>query len=76
LQNGEILGDKIQHLNYTVYKVRVQNSDIKKGKSAGYRMIYYLKVKSEIILVSIYSKTEQSNITTNEIKRIIENNND
>ncbi len=75
LQNGEIPGDQIQHLGYTIYKLRVKNSDIKKGKSAGYRVIYYLKINTEIILVSVYAKSEQADITANEIKSIIEQHN-
>lgn len=71
LQQGELLGDKVQHSGYSVYKVRVKNSDIQKGKSAGYRVIYYLKTQTEIILITIYSKSEQSDVSVNEIKRII-----
>lgn len=71
LQRGELSGDRIQQSSHVVYKLRVKNSDIKKGKSAGYRVIYYLKTESEIILITIYSKSEQSDINVSEIKRII-----
>lgn len=71
LQQGELLGDRIQHSGYIVYKLRVKNSDNRKGKSAGYRVIYYLKTAENIVLVTIYSKSEQSDITTNELKTII-----
>jgi mRNA-degrading endonuclease RelE of RelBE toxin-antitoxin system len=74
LQTGELLGDKVQHIGYSVYKCRLKNSDRQKGKSAGYRIIYYLKTSTEIILITIYSKSEQADISANEIKSIIENN--
>lgn len=43
LGKGEIVGDKIPGVKYSVFKVRILNSDIQKGKSAGYRLIYYFK---------------------------------
>ena len=72
LEAGKSLGDQIKGVNYTVYKVRVKNTDIKKGKRAGYRLIYYIKPTSKIVLVTIYSKTEQGDIAADMICRIIE----
>ena len=69
---GKTLGEQIKGVNYTVYKVRVKNTDIKKGKRAGYRLIYYIKTTSKTVLVTIYSKTEQGDITADNIRRIIE----
>ena len=43
LQSGNTPGDRLQGLDYQVFKVRLKNSDIQKGKSAGYRVIYYLQ---------------------------------
>ncbi|MEA5480005.1 hypothetical protein VB774_20445 [Pseudanabaena galeata UHCC 0370] len=40
LQSGEVLGDRLSGLDIVVFKVRVKNSDIQKGKSGGYRLIY------------------------------------
>ncbi len=65
------MGDRIQHSGYVIYKLRVKNSDNRKGKSAGYRIIYYVKTAANIVLVPIYSKSEQSDITANELKTII-----
>ena len=58
-------------LELYVYKVRVKNSNIKKGKSAGYRLIYLLESKTSILLLTIYSKSEQEDITINEINSIL-----
>lgn len=71
LQQGEILGAKVPGAQYTVFKVRVRNSDIHKGKSAGYRMIYYLRTAQYVILVTIYSKSDQSDISTKRIASIL-----
>lgn len=35
LQSGDLVGDQIQNTGYTVFKVRIKNSDIQKGKSGG-----------------------------------------
>ena len=72
LQDGELSGDLIQHIGYSVYKVRIKNSDNNKGKSAGYRMIYYVKQQDSIILLTLYSKSEQADISAQEIQAIIE----
>ena len=50
-------------LSHNCFKIRLQNSSTKTGKSGGFRIIYYyLSPKTDIYLLSIYSKTEQSNI--------------
>lgn len=72
LQLGEIIGDQIPNSPYTVFKVRVKNSDNQKGKSGGYRFIYYLKTVNKIILVTIYSKSDQQDIAITKIKQIID----
>jgi mRNA-degrading endonuclease RelE of RelBE toxin-antitoxin system len=71
LEAGETPGDQIQGVGHTVYKVRVRNSDAKRGKSGGYRIIYYLPTQESVLLVTIYSKTEQSDIDDAEVARII-----
>jgi len=72
IQEGNFLGDQISRTQgYTIFKVRVKNRDIPKGKRSGYRFIYYLKTHKEIILITIYSKTEQSDIAPEKIRQII-----
>ncbi len=56
---GELPGDRITELNLEIYKVRVKNINNHKGKSSGYRLIYYVKTLDRIILVTIYAKSEQ-----------------
>lgn len=71
LQAGQILGEQIPNVGDPVFKVRVRNRDIQKGKSAGYRLIYYLKTNTKIILLTIYSKSDQADITPQEIRDIL-----
>ncbi len=68
---SETPGDQITGTNYTLYKVRAKNSDSQRGKSGGYRIIYYLKTETHCILVAIYSKSDQGDITTEELNRLL-----
>lgn len=71
LEDGSLPGDQIQGVNLAVLKVRIQNTDIQKGKRSGYRCIYYLETKNKIFLVTIYSKLDRSDISAKEIKQIL-----
>jgi mRNA-degrading endonuclease RelE of RelBE toxin-antitoxin system len=71
LQNGELPGDQVTGTSFTIFKVRVPNRDVQRGKSGGYRVIYYLQTQADIILVTIYSKTEQADISAAQIRRIV-----
>ncbi|MDF0556696.1 type II toxin-antitoxin system RelE/ParE family toxin [Kamptonema sp. UHCC 0994] len=71
LQVGELPGNQISGIDDIVFKVRVKNSDIKKGKSAGYRLIYHVQIPTIIFLMTIYAKSEQVDISASEICRII-----
>lgn len=71
LEAGEIPGDQIQGVGRTVYKVRIKNSDALRGKSGGYRIIYYLHTEGSVLLITIYSKTDQSDIDAAELVNII-----
>jgi len=71
LQAGEIPGDQVPEMDYTVFKVRVKNSTIQKGKSAGYRVLYYLKSSDRIVLITMYSKSDRSDIATEEVRDVL-----
>ena len=55
-----------------IYKIRIQNSSINKGKSAGFRVIYYYN-QNNIYLLTIYSKSDISNISDKKILQILKN---
>ena len=71
LKTGDIVGDQIAGTDYSVFKVRIKNSDVKKGKSAGYRLVYQLRDRTYILLVLLYSKSDQQDVTAEEINRAI-----
>src|SRR3974390_18663 len=71
LTSGNKPGDQVPRVSYEVFKVRAKNSDASKGKSGGYRLIYFVRSDVEIVLVTVYSKTEQSDIAPEDIRQII-----
>ncbi len=73
LQAGNFIGDRIPGMgkDYVVLKVRVKNSNLKKGKSAGYRLIYQVESTTSVLLLTIYSKSDREDISTNEIRSIL-----
>ena len=80
LAMGELLGDRVPKVNLKeideeIKKVRVINSDTKKGQSNGYRLIYYVvKNDGTIFLLTVYYKKDKENITPEEIAQIIKEN--
>jgi mRNA-degrading endonuclease RelE of RelBE toxin-antitoxin system len=72
LQSGDLPGDQIPGVNLTVFKVRLQNSDIQKGKRSGYRCIYYLKTDFDIIMITIYSKSDQADVSAARIRSVLQ----
>jgi mRNA-degrading endonuclease RelE of RelBE toxin-antitoxin system len=72
LDAGERPGDQIQEIDREVYKVRVKNTDARRGKSGGYRILYCLQTAGDVVLVTIYSKSDQSDIDDAEVRRIIQ----
>lgn len=71
LATGATPGDRIPGVSFELYKVRARNTDRVRGKSGGYRIIYQQQSETTIILITIYSKTEQSDIALQEIQSII-----
>ncbi len=71
LQAGALPGNQVPGVGASIFKVRVRNRDAARGKRGGYRLLYYLQTPTEIILVTIYSKSEQSDISAEEIRRIL-----
>ena len=69
LEDNPTLGTS---LGNNTFKIRVKNSDLNKGKSAGYRVITYcINELKEISLVTIYSKSDKENILELELIELI-----
>ncbi|SFV71220.1 hypothetical protein MNB_SV-13-1728 [hydrothermal vent metagenome] len=59
-------------LKSNVFKVRIKNSDKNKGKSAGYRLISYIKIiKNELHLLYIYDKSKIINLKEEDIDKLV-----
>lgn len=71
LQQGQLIGNQISGVSQVVFKARAKNSDIPTGKSGGYRIIYQVFSGEIILLLIIYAKSDQVNITVSEIEQII-----
>lgn len=72
LKRGETPGDQVQGVGYPVYKARLKNRDARRGKSGGYRAMYYLETAQQVVMITIYSKSDQGDIPVVVIRRIIE----
>ena len=60
------------NLGNNIYKIRMAISSKRKGKSGGARIITYFVDKDNIVyLLSIYDKSEEADISDNEIKKIL-----
>ncbi len=72
MEYGRISGVPIPGLSDKVCKIRAGSSDMKRGKSGGYRIIYYFeKEKSEVFLLTVYAKARNENIPIKDIQAIL-----
>jgi len=56
-----------------IRKLRLRNSDMKRGKSGGYRLLYLFDQTSEsIYFLLLYAKSDRENITQHEIQELLE----
>ncbi|OCL89479.1 type II toxin-antitoxin system RelE/ParE family toxin [Arcobacter porcinus] len=73
IQDITINGNLGVNLGSNIYKKRVKNSSIPTGRSGGFRVIIFHQIEENIVLISIYSKTEKANISDKEIDDILKN---
>lgn len=71
LENGSFIGDQIPGSEFTVFKVRARNRDIPTGKSGGYRLIYQVLSSECVLLLLIYAKSDQVDVSIAEIEEAI-----
>jgi len=72
LEQDDRPGDKIPNVGYDVYKVRLGNPEAGRGKRGGFRVVYYIRRKDSMLLLTLYAKTEREDIPPEQIRRIIE----
>jgi mRNA-degrading endonuclease RelE of RelBE toxin-antitoxin system len=65
-------GDAIPGLRNKVHKLRLASSALMRGKSGGFRVIYYFtQSDNNIYLLTIYPKPEKEDIRVNEILKLL-----
>ncbi len=72
LEAGATPGDQVPGVRYPVYKERLPNRDAQRGQSGGYRVVYYVKTSTRVVLITMYSKSEQTDISPQRIRELIE----
>jgi mRNA-degrading endonuclease RelE of RelBE toxin-antitoxin system len=57
-----------------VHKLRIRNTDLGKGKSGGYRLLYYVEDQPvpAICLLLLYAKSDREDVTRRELKELLE----
>ncbi len=61
--------DQAVSIGRSIYKIRIPSSDMKKGKSGGFRSYLYLYLKKDILVpLCVYPKSETESITENELE--------
>ena len=71
LENDKRPGVKLAGFGFDLYKVRLPNPSAQRGKSGGFRVVYYVQFVDLIHLVTIYSKSEESDIGIQAVQGII-----
>ncbi len=73
LEQGDLPGAPVSGFSGTIYKVRIQSSDQKRGKRGGFRVIYFVDQNTQDIwLLTVYAKARKENIRVNEIQKILD----
>lgn len=73
LESGELVGERLQGTgDYILYKARIASRDMQRGKSGGFRAVYYLKTETHIVILTIYAKTERVDISIKEVLDLLE----
>ncbi len=70
--NFNTIHQEAASIKNNLYKVRLSNSNKNKGKRAGYRIYYYLKIDDTVYLLTIYDKSQIESINENILNQYIE----
>jgi len=70
--NFETLHQQSISIQKNLYKIRLANSNKNKGKSAGYRIYYYMQLEETTYLLTIYDKSDVEMIDEGLLSELIE----
>jgi mRNA-degrading endonuclease RelE of RelBE toxin-antitoxin system len=71
LRAGARPGDAIPGLGGSIFKTRLPNRDAGRGQSGGYRVIYLVESPELVVLLMIYSKSDQADIASDAVRRLV-----
>lgn len=73
LEDGDFTADDaIPGFANRIYKARIASTDQQRGKSGGFRTVYYLRGDSgEVFLLSIYAKAKREDISADRIRKVL-----
>jgi mRNA-degrading endonuclease RelE of RelBE toxin-antitoxin system len=72
LEKDPTIGDPIPGWNQEIWKIRAASSDIKSGKSGGFRLIYFWEAgEFKIFLLTAYFKGKKTEIAKKEIEDLL-----
>ncbi len=56
-----------------IRKLRVRNTDLQKGKSGGYRLLYYAldEPNQRLYVLLVYAKSDQSDVTQQDLQNLL-----
>lgn len=57
-----------------IRKLRLRNTDLSRGKSGGYRLLYYVEDQpgQTLYLLLLYAKSDQDDITRQELQQLLD----
>ena len=58
IDNFESVHRQATNIQKNLFKIRLKNSDKNRGKSAGYRLYYYIQIEETVYLLTIYDKSD------------------
>ena len=71
IKRGEKPGDAIPGYDGVLFKARRINRAVRGGERKGFRFIYCVHPQYQATMLSVYSKTEQENISDGEIAALL-----
>lgn len=71
IRQGERPGNAIPGYDGVVFKERRNNRAVSGGERKGYRFVYCIHPPDKATMLSVYSKTEQADISDGEIAELL-----
>ena len=71
LEEGTRLGDRVVGTELPTYKVRLPNWDANRGKSGGFRVLYFIELADLCWFLTIHSKSDRASYTAAELNDLM-----